>query len=262
MQPFNLLKADLRRIVRDVPLRVMAVLTLVVNLFTIGSYKLLVVLSEQFPAEDMEGAFEAMGIQSLAGSAFFSCLSISNIGILICIAVAMFIGKDFVYNTVRNKVCAASRVKVYLSSLGAALVIGLGLHVLSILESAALAAILFGDATPIADAVNACLISLPLYAGFIAVMVFISMTLKSQVLGMVINIVVVVFVPSILSIVAMTGVEALEKAIGLIPYAVVNELSMGAVSTAIAIKGVVGGLLLGIAATVLGCVLFTRADLK
>lgn len=262
MQPFNLLKADLRRIVRDMPLKIVTILTLIANLFTIGSYKLLLVLAEQFPSEGADGALEAMGMQSLAGSAFFSCLSISNIGVLICVAAAMFIGKDFAYGTMRNKVCAASRVKVYLSSLGAAAVIGLGLHILSILESAALAAIFFGKATPVADAVYACLISIPLYIGFIAVMVFICMTLKSQALGIIINIVIVVFVPSILSIVSMTGVEALEQAIGVIPYAVVNELSMGVVSTAIALKGVIGGMLLGVTATVVGCVLFARADLK
>lgn len=263
MRPFNLLKADMRRVARDMPLKVIAILTVVVNVFMLGSYKLLLVMAEHFPAEGMDEALGMLGMSSIASSAFFSCLSISNVGVLVCVAASMFIGKDFAYNTMRNKIsCGNSRVKVYLSSLLSALIVGLGVLALSILESAALSAILFGSATPALQAVQASLISLPLYIGFIAVMTMVSMTLKSQVLGLVINIVIVAFIPGILQIIGMTGVETLKNVVGVIPYSVINELSVGTVSAGLAVKGTVGGLLLGAAATAVGCLLFGRADLK
>lgn len=262
MKAFNLVKADMRRVARDMPLKIILLLTVVVNLFTIGSYKLLEILSETLRADGMDEMIGMMG-QSMRGVAFFSCLSLSNTGVLVCVAVAMFIGKDFSYNTLRAKIYSGnSRLKIYLSTLTTALIIGLTLHVASVLESAAITAACFGGGALTMKALQASLLSIPLYAGFIAVMVFISLTLKSQVLGLVVNIVVAAFIPTILQIVGMAGLESLDAVVTIIPYAAIGKLSTGVVDGALAVKSCVGGLALAVAATAVGALLFRNADIK
>ena len=106
----ELLKTDLRRIVKDKLFLVTCILGVFFALSTPLLYKGLSLALDM--EEDMIGLFAS------AKSIFFTSFSPSgNFGIILPILLAIVLCKDFSYGTIRNKIiCGKSRTKIFLST--------------------------------------------------------------------------------------------------------------------------------------------------
>lgn len=110
----ELLKTDLRRMLKDKLFLVAVFIGLGLALFTPLIYKvLIVVLEEAAEMEDLFGMlFTAKGI---LGTSF---APLNNFGLILPVFLAIIIYKDFSYGTIRNKIiCGKSRLSIYLSLL-------------------------------------------------------------------------------------------------------------------------------------------------
>ena len=110
----ELLKTDLRRMLKDKLFLVAIFIGLGLALFTPLMYKVLVlVLEEAAEMEDIFGMlFTAKGI---LGTSF---APLNNFGLILPVFLAIIIYKDFSYGTIRNKIISGkSRVSIYLSLL-------------------------------------------------------------------------------------------------------------------------------------------------
>ena len=110
----ELLKTDLRRMLKDKLFLVAIFIGLGLALFTPLIYKVLVlVLEEAAEMEDIFGMlFTAKGI---LGTSF---APLNNFGLILPVFLAIIIYKDFSYGTIRNKIISGkSRVSIYLSLL-------------------------------------------------------------------------------------------------------------------------------------------------
>lgn len=111
----NLLKADLRRALKD---KLFIVLLIILGAFALVTpvlYKFIFALLE-FSPEDMQ-ELEMLGLMIDAKSMFFSAFSLSsNFGLILPLFVAIILSKDFSHGTIRNKIiCGKSRTSIYFS---------------------------------------------------------------------------------------------------------------------------------------------------
>ena len=105
----NLLKVDLKRILKDKLLVIVCIIALVMSLFTPLLLKGLLVLGL-----DMEWISSKEGVALGFFSNAFSASS--NIGLILPIFIAIIINKDFTYGTIRNKIiCGNKRSTIFLS---------------------------------------------------------------------------------------------------------------------------------------------------
>jgi ABC-type transport system involved in multi-copper enzyme maturation permease subunit len=232
-----------------------------------------------------EGEELSKGINSLLGSTMFlSLFATGNLGFFVALAACMFVGKDFSYNTIRNKIISGNgRVKIYLSAFAVNLIIGLIFYLFDALIGGLLGFALFGPYENFGDLAAKVALSLPLLLALIAIMTFISMSIKSQALGIVVNLLIITVVPSILGIFMILPKELLNNEIinvllKIIPYSVMSELlsvssSMGITldgmsGAAVAFTGEFVGRVLAVAAcyagafTAGGALIFQYADIK
>ena len=111
----DLLKADLKRALKDKLLIVLLIISGVFAVTTPLLYKGMYMLL------DIEGMveLEAFGLAMSAKSMFFSSFSLgNNFGLILPILVAIILCKDFGQGTLRNKViCGKSRTSIYFSLL-------------------------------------------------------------------------------------------------------------------------------------------------
>ena len=105
----ELLKTDLRRIIKDKLFLIVCIVGAGFALFTPFLYKGLSLL---VGIED-----ELLGLFTNSKSIFFTSFSLSgNFGLILPILLAIVLCKDFSYGTVRNKIiCGKSRAKIFLS---------------------------------------------------------------------------------------------------------------------------------------------------
>ena len=111
----NLLKADLRRALKD---KLFIVLIIIAGVFAIVTpilYKFIFALLE-FSAEEMQD-LEMLGLFVSAKSMFFNAFSLgNNFGLILPLFVTIILCKDFSHGTIRNKIiCGKSRTSVYFS---------------------------------------------------------------------------------------------------------------------------------------------------
>lgn len=111
----DLLKADLRRVLKD---KLVIVLLIIAGVFAITTpllYKLIFEFLDMGELLEMEG----LGLQMTAKSLFFTSFSPgNNFGLILPILVAIIICRDFSNGTIRNKViCGKSRSIIYFSML-------------------------------------------------------------------------------------------------------------------------------------------------
>ena len=107
----SLLKADLRRVLKDKLLIVMGILAVVFALITPLLYAL--IISGMGADEDLE----IFGIAFTAKSMFFNSFSQgNNLGLIVPVLLAIVLCKDFSFGTVRNKIIAGkTRFQIYMS---------------------------------------------------------------------------------------------------------------------------------------------------
>jgi len=107
----SLLKADLRRVLKDKLLIVMGILAVVFALITPLLYAL--IISGMGADEDLE----IFGIAFTAKSMFFNSFSLgNNLGLIVPVLLALVLCKDFSFGTVRNKIIAGkTRFQIYMS---------------------------------------------------------------------------------------------------------------------------------------------------
>ena len=126
----NLIKADLFHFIKDKVFYVLIAITFVMPLFTCIMYS------------SMAGGgaltVESAIFQGIGGNIFFP---------LVGIQLALFFGKDYANNTIRNKICyGENRFKVVLITFAESIIITLGYVVVSLLSSIIFGAI-FGTFT-------------------------------------------------------------------------------------------------------------------
>lgn len=268
----NLMKADLLRLTKDKPLRIIAIVLVAMNFLTMGMFKVLQLIG----GEEMLGEM----VKSLGLTSFFSLFALGNLGLMVALAVSMFVGRDFSQNTIRNKIIGGNaRHKIYLSSLLLNLLIGLALLVITLVEGILLSLLFYGIYDGIGEIAKTVALYVPLYVGFIAVMTFVSLAVRTQTMGIVLNVLVVVLLPALLSVLNMANMTALhnnavvEYILSIIPYHSIGSLSGGTISPdgmfvlptvtgTVALKTILSSVVLAVAASAAGYALFRRADIK
>ena len=106
---FNLVKCDLKRIVKDKLFLILCILGVVFALITPLLYVLL--------RDLLELEQDLLGLITNAKSMFFSSFSLgNNFGLIAPILITIIICKDFSHGTIRNKIiCGKSRTSIFLS---------------------------------------------------------------------------------------------------------------------------------------------------
>jgi len=185
------------------------------------------------------------------------------------IAVSIFVGSDYSYNTFRNKITAGnSREKIYFSALTLSLAIGAIFFVVFYAMIILGARIAFGGFFFHENTGWVFLLFVPIYVAMISIMVFVSMNIKSNAGGIVINIAIVyglTFISLMVSMVlGMLNPVAAEAILMIFPHSIREFLH----SNMATLSGRNVGLAIGIsffyiiAATVGGIALFRRKAIK
>ena len=110
----DLLKADLKRALKD---KLFLVLCILAGVFAISTPLLYKAIFSVLDMEELLEMGELLGNQFTAKGMFFTSFSPSNnFGMILPILVAIILCKDFSHGTIRNKIiCGKSRTKIYFS---------------------------------------------------------------------------------------------------------------------------------------------------
>ncbi len=286
MNAFNLIKADLRRLLKSKSLFVVLIIIAASALLSAAVLKIASFAMTDFSelgeldSAEMERTFGAFATSML----YISNMALGNLGFFAAIVASIFLGADYANNTIRNKLISGnSRVKVYISSLVINFIIFYVLMLATIAISSLLNLMFFGVYSTNGYLIKATLLAIPVYAAISAISTFISMSIKSNVLGIVVNLLIIVLLPTVLQfimiIVSLSGSEFILAEY--IPYSILSEIfSMDNILMMFELSGI-GGLMkfndlsvslvlrstllsLGYVAlfTFLGALLFRRADIK
>lgn len=141
---FNLLKTDLKRLLKDKIILIGFIVTCALSIFTVVMYY---GLQSLFDSVEDGGLFE--GMFSGKDSFLKSFSPSSNAGLMIPIFISVALIKDFRYGTVRNKIIAGkSRMAIFMSNYFAGTIFGLVFYIASTLISLLLGSILLGYGSP------------------------------------------------------------------------------------------------------------------
>ncbi|MDR0426321.1 MAG: ABC transporter permease [Clostridiales bacterium] len=270
--PFNLVKADVKRLVKDKAAYIILIVGVGLSILMTLTLKLL----EATLNEDLGGMADTSGMMFAA--ALGTGLSLGRLGVYIALACSLFTGKDHAYNTVRNKLIAGnSRSRVYLSNLLVNCLLGLAYLVLNALFAVLIGLIAFGIPADMGVLLTRTALAVVPYLGIVAVVTFISMTVRRQAFGIVLNMVLVIVVATIFSsvrtVMLMTEVsrgaeiffeynlftlfdEVLPGALNLM-----GGSSIPAPAAALTLRALLVPLAYGAAFTLLGIVVFRKADI-
>lgn len=269
----NLMKSDLLKLKKDVPFRVIVIIMLVINFFSIGMFKIIALMAGGDIPTDVGGELSQMALLSTIG--------ISSLGLFVAVMCAMFAGKDFGQNTIRNKIISGnSRFKIFANAFVSNLIIGLSLFIITVIEGLLLNLMFYGAIVNFSLTMQAIVLCVPLYIAFIAVVTLISFATRSQMLGIVFNVLVMVVLPGVLSIVSVAvsafgGNQVLETILSVFPYQLINDLTGGsimgslnpafidgALSGVFVAKTLISSLVLAALALTGGYLTFKNADVK
>lgn len=275
---FNLIKADLYKLRKDVPFKIITIILMAVVLFFMGMLKAMELLMSDSINTMPDGP--GITITSMQSFMLLSVFSLGTLGLFVAIITSMFVGKDFNLNTIRAKIISGnSRLKIYASTLVVNLVIGFILFFITVIESILLSLIFYGRIADFAFIIYALLLCIPLYISFISIATFISVATKSQTLGIVFNALIVVIVPTLITIVqtiviSLGGSAAVDFILSIFPYSQISTVTggtffgylSGSVSPAVlhgfVAKCIISPLIFAAAATVGGALIFRKADIK
>ncbi len=128
----NLLKTDLKRIIKDKLFLIICIIGAVMAVSTPLMNKLLMDSIESITSVEEEGLFVIT-----AKSLFFDSFSVtSNFGLLLPIFVTIILFKDFSHGTIRNKIiCGKSRLKIFFSMFLSSFIVIAGVLLLQALIS-------------------------------------------------------------------------------------------------------------------------------
>ncbi len=197
----NLIKIDLKRLLKDKLFLVLAIIGLVLAIISPLLNK---VIFTGLGADE-----EIMGLLNISGkSLFFGSFSLgNNFGLIAPIFIAIVLFKDFSQGTVRNKViCGKTRVQIFLSAFISSTIVLFAVVLAHALISLALSCALFGyQATPftIGDfgyLILSIFFELLVYISISAFITLICMTMKNM------GLVIVVYVATAMVLSLLDGI--------------------------------------------------------
>lgn len=260
MTAANLIRADLLKMKRDKALKIIIIVMTALNLAWIVISRLTIFLLESLP----DGAQVILPFNT-AGAAYTSLFAIGDLGLFVVLACVLFTNKEFSYHTVRARVCANSRLKVFNSTLISNLLIGTGLLAITAVEGGIFTALFFtGYSINLTDMLLITVSMLPLYWGFICIATFVTLALKGQTSNLIVNLLIVIVLPTLLEVVSVVAMadDGVQTFLSIIPYSLVGILSAGTVSGDLIAKAFISSIVLAGIAYGLGYLTFRKADLK
>jgi len=297
MKPMNLIIGDLGRTRKDKGLITIAVVcfagALLMVMVNLGTFLFLINTPEEELRKMLESSMSMIGavtddmIDTIIASirenpdsfkadlGFAALISVINSGLFVLIAaigLAIFNGGDFTFNTIRNKVIAGnSRIKIYLSQCAVNLIIFFTLFLVTLAFTLSLCAI-FLRLENFGHILLQLLLSLPLYISMVAIFTCISMATRSRLLGILISLALVIFLPVPLQIVQGAGLFNIppnETAVMILesnPFSMLDTKILADFDAATApstiLKAMLVALAYGVLATTAGLFVFNKADLK
>ena len=281
----QLLIGDLRRAVKDKALW----LALFVLLGIVVLMALLFIMTESMIPEMLEsGAFDDMIASGeldpmaleffkdpeMVKMAFGQAILITPLGCLFlvlisAIGISVFNGGDFTFNTIRNKIIAGnSRTKIYLAQLCVNLVLFFIFFFATFCISLLLGTVFF-TITYFIQILKQLLLALPLYLSAVSIMTFVCQSTKSRSLGIVINVLLVVLLPSLLSILSglfVGPVGIISEILEANPYTMLDTVALSNYTVALEPMNILKMMLVAVAyaavSTTAGILLFKRTDIK
>lgn len=217
--------------------------------------------------EDL-GLKNIIKMSSNFGGAWFIGQSLSNgtHELIIAIFVSIFVSSEFNYGTMKNIVSKGfNRVQVYLAKLTASAAAALVILFLYLAVGGITGTILWGfDTNGIASFRNIVILILTqslLTVAYTGVFVFAAMSLRNNVASIGVNICVVMLVPTLLKTVTILVGGGINLSNYWISENVSKLAALNPTSFDIA-RGVIVSIVYTIAATIAGCVLFRKQDIK
>jgi len=261
MKYFNLIIADLGRVIKSKPIYILLSVNFALSAFNV--FLMTVILR-----------VEIAGIEMDIGGEFFrlvvlSTFSVQNLGLFIGLAVSIFCGGDFSFNTIRNKIISGnSRIKIYMSALAVALIIALFFFIVNFVISLISAVIVSQGFYMTRGLIGTVALFIPLYLAITATIIFVTMSLKSRVVAIGINLGSIIFLSTVLMLLAMSPIS--NYVIMSAPHGIVDLVAMEAMmmvgSTAINGRFVSIALLVSIiyfvAFTIAGAIKFKYTGIK
>jgi len=216
---FNLIAADLPRLLKSLPIKII--------LGICAGYALMMVVMISFLMLHPFAGIELPRGEMLFRLIVFSNFAVSGFGIFIAIAIAIFTGGDYSFNTFRNKIVAGnSRLKIYLSALTIAIIIGTVLFLLNLIVAIVGAAIANQGFYITGELAGSLALIYALYLAIIATIVFVSMCTKAAASGIGINLGITIGLSTIMTIMLMF--PAVEAVVMAFPHGIIDRLAMDA----------------------------------
>lgn len=264
----NLIKADLYKLMKDTPVKIVLIVMVGLNFFTLLIFKVMQLLMP-------ETAGMAETFAQLGAFTYYSLFALGNLGLYVALSVCLLMGKDFSYNTIRGKITGGnSRLKIYVSTLAVNLIVCAIFFAVTLIEGTLGTLVFFGKFSELSVFLGVMGMSAVLYIGFTGMMTFVGMLVRSQIQAIVFNILIVVLVPSLISVLTMVNMTTLNSdvltvIIGATPFGIIGDLTGGTVMSGtlrldgmLWLKAVLSTVVLGGGSSVLGYLLFNRADIK
>lgn len=257
----NLLKANFYKLLKDKSTYILAGVSVIISLVAIVIYKV---------AGSV--AVDGIVVSDLANgkTLFLSGIQLGqNAGMLLPLGVAMFIGKEFSQNTIRNKVVIGySKTKIYLANLIMSVTISAILYLVYELVVFAVGIPMFGwgETFVFGEFMRQLINSLLILITLSAVITMISMLSRNLTAAILISMLGVVMVSAILSGVYMIpmadGAKSVMEVIMKTTFLGQSALIATENSVSFMIWVIVSSIIVTAGVTVLGCRLFEKLDLK
>jgi len=261
----NLIRADFLKAKKDKAI----VIALIFLLFFAIVDALIVVfagdlMSSEVPAE-MDGLIGAYD----SGKALFlnSYYLSNNIGLLIPLIICLFIGKEFNYGTIRNKlIIGKSRTTVYLSNLVSGVALGSFLITVYVIFSLILGIVFVGYGSVLNGAevlfiLKTYILGLLIYIVSFSISVFISLTTKNQTIAVILNLVTLLILGLIVMGISKLFPES-DKILDFIIFGQSMTILSGEITNVFALKVISSSIVATVGISYLGIYLFKKSDLK
>lgn len=264
----NLLKTDLKRILKDKLVLIGFIIVCGLSLMTILLY---LVIQKLYVLNGNEQ--EIAGLIYNSKSLFLSSFSSSsNAGMMIPIFVSVVIIKDFRYGTIRNKIISGkSRLAIYLSSYISGLILGLVLYMISVFINLSIGTFLLGYGTDFnTDELSFILVNCGYgilnYMVFLSCAIFIAIITKNIGLSITFNIVGVLFLSILTIFTSVDFISDVVKNIAMINPMYGNNVIVNGLLWRGSLKDnlmtLIPSICYSVLFTLLGVIIFNKQDLK
>lgn len=259
----KLLKTELYKVRKVKSIKIALIVALVFALFNVFIMKIAERLIENMEIpEGINFTFEATG-----RSVFLNSFNLANnFGLIIPIIICLYIGQEFSYGTIRNKLIGgARRSDIYLANMLISFLIGLVL----LLIYAGLGLLLsfpilgYGKAFTTSEflfVLKVFGLGCLLFFFSISLSVFLTFVMKNQAYALLANIIILMVGSVIMTLVGLN--PNLDKLFSFIPFYQAIKLSSGLIDTGLILKIVIINIISIGALNLVGIVIFKKADLK